>query len=122
MGSSFFYAEFLIAWLHLLRASAKSTNPALFALEYTLVPTGTYPTQLDETLAGYKWVLSKLPPHLSSRRVCVAGDSAGATLMLSLLLTMAEEEDGHANLPGFATLISPWCALVSPRNRDTPSD
>jgi len=121
MGSSFFYSEFLIAWLHLLQTSTKFTNPALFALDYTLVPTATYPTQLNETMAGYNWVLSQLPPHLDSSRVCLAGDSAGATLMLSLLLTLAEDNQ-ESKLPGFATLISPWCALVSPKNRNTSSD
>jgi len=121
MGSSFFYTEFLIAWVHLLRISTKATNPALFALEYSLVPTQTYPTQLHETLAGYHWVLSRLPPHLDPSRVCLAGDSAGATLMLSLILTLAEDER-KPQMPGFATLISPWCVLVSPKNRDTASD
>lgn len=122
MGSSFFYAEFLIAWIHLLHLSGRFKNPALFALEYTLVPEAIYPTQLHETLAGYEWLLTRLPPHLDSSRVCVAGDSAGATLILSLLLTLAEDVERRSKMPGFSTLISPWCVLVSPKNRDTPSD
>jgi len=41
--------------------------------------------------------------------------------MLSLLLTLAEDGQ-ESKLPGFATLISPWCSLVSPKNKNTPSD
>jgi acetyl esterase/lipase len=118
MGSSFFYMEFLLAWVTLLK-SAGYRNPALFALEYTLVPDETYPTQLHETLAGYEYVLSLAQ---SSTRVVVGGDSAGATLILSFLLYL----NGHSELrhqkPGLAIMISPWVTIVSQNNRNTASD
>jgi acetyl esterase/lipase len=118
MGSSFFYMEFLLAWVTLLK-SAGYRNPALFALEYTLVPDETYPTQLHETLAGYEYVLSLAQ---SSAKVVVGGDSAGATLILSFLLYL----NGHSELrhqkPGLAIMISPWVTIVSENNRNTASD
>jgi acetyl esterase/lipase len=118
MGSSYFYMEFLLAWVTLLK-SAGYRNPALFALEYTLVPDETYPTQLHETLAGYEYVLSLAQ---SSKRVVVGGDSAGATLILSFLLYL----NGHSELrhqkPGLAVMISPWVTIVSKNNRNTASD
>jgi acetyl esterase/lipase len=118
MGSSYFYMEFLLAWVSLLR-SAGYRNPALFALEYTLVPDATYPTQLHETVAGYQYVLSLAQ---SSTRVVVGGDSAGATLMLSFLLYLTQHAELRHQRPGMAVLISPWVTIVSEQNRNTESD
>lgn len=118
MGSNFFYMEFLIAWLSLLK-DAGYRNPALFALEYTLVPDAVYPTQLQETLAGYEYVLSIAR---DASRICVAGDSAGATLILSFLLYITDHPELRHQRPGLAVMISPWVTIVSKNNRNTPSD
>ncbi|KAK4998222.1 hypothetical protein LTR66_002525 [Elasticomyces elasticus] len=118
MGSSYFYMEFLLAWVTLLK-EAGYKNPALLALEYTLVPEATYPTQLQQTLAGYEYAEAKVA---DSSRICVGGDSAGATLILSLLLLMSDHPDYENWLPGLAVMISPWVTIVSPKNRDTASD
>lgn len=118
MGSNWFYLEFLIAWIHLLKASY--SHPALFALEYDLVPDSTWPTQTEQVHQGYEHVLSVVE---NPSRICVAGDSAGATLILSLLLGLAEKAgDALTQKPGLATLISPWCTIFTPLHRDTPSD
>ncbi|KAK8252291.1 Alpha/Beta hydrolase protein [Phyllosticta capitalensis] len=118
MGSSYFYMEFLLAWVALLK-EAGFKNPALFALEYTLVPDAVYPTQIQEALAAYEHVLSVVK---NPSRVCVGGDSAGGTLILSFLLYLADHPQHQTRMPGLATLISPWVTLVSEENRDTSSD
>jgi acetyl esterase/lipase len=129
MGSSYFYLEFFLAWLSLLKSSG-FRNPAIFSLEYTLVPDKSYPVQLLQTIAGYKHVLSL---SCDPARICVSGDSAGATLILSLLLylegitmdTLSNITDGKeiADIrPGLAVLISPWVTLVSPKDKITPGD
>ena len=118
MGSSYFYLEFLLAWVAILKESGYR-NPALFALEYTLVPEATYPTQVEEAQRGYEFVLSIIE---DSSRICVSGDSAGATLMLSLLLSMSEKPRQRLKLPGLGVMISPWAVILSPKNKDTPSD
>ena len=118
MGSSYFYLEFLLAWFSLLQ-DAGYKNPAIFALEYDLVPDAQFPTQLEQTVTGYEYVHSLVP---DSSRICVSGDSAGATLMLSLLLAIGGLPDYEKRLPGCASLISPWPTLFSTRNRDTRSD
>lgn len=118
MGSAFFYLEFLIVWVSLLK-DAGYHNPALFALEYTLVPEAIYPTQVQQALAGYKYVLSIAP---DPSRVCVSGDSAGATLILSLLLCLSDYSSLKKSIPGLAVIISPWAAIVSPKNQNTRSD
>ncbi|KAK3058737.1 hypothetical protein LTR09_000302 [Extremus antarcticus] len=119
MGSAFFYLEFLLAWVHLLKTEGGYENPALFALDYTLVPEATYPTQLQQTLTGYKYVLSLVD---SASSVVVSGDSAGATLMLSLLLCLSDYTPLRNRMPGLAVIISPWAAIISPKNKNTASD
>ena len=61
MGSCYFYLEFLFAWMQLLRTheSGVLRNPAVLAVDYTLMPEETYPTQLEEVVAGYRWLLRK---------------------------------------------------------------
>lgn len=119
MGSSYFYLEFLLGLVSLLKSDAGYRNPALFALEYTLVPDASFPTQLKQTIAGYEHVRSTID---DASRICLSGDSAGATLVLSLLLHIAKSPYHEKRRPGFAILISPWASIVSPTNRDTPSD
>jgi acetyl esterase/lipase len=118
MGSSFFYMEFLLALVALLK-DAGYRNPALFALEYTLVPDATYPTQLHETMAGYEYVLSLAQ---SSTRIVVGGDSAGATLISTFLLYLNDQTDLRHQKPGLAVMISPWVTIISRNNRNTDSD
>lgn len=118
MGSSYFYLEFLLAWVTLLK-DAGYKNPALFALEYDLVPDEIYPTQIMQTCAGYRHVLSIIE---NPSRICVSGDSAGATLMLSLLLYMSDRSEFRGKSPGLGVMISPWVTIISPNNRDTVSD
>jgi acetyl esterase/lipase len=128
MGSAYFYLEFLLSWLNLLK-QAGYKNPSIFALEYTLVPDGSFPKQLEEAIAGYEHVLSKVG---DPGKVCVSGDSAGATIILSLLLHLAnmsrhadvmdEVAKWHLPKPALAVLISPWVTLVSDRHSNTRSD
>ena len=119
MGSAYFYLEFLLAWISLLK-EAGYQNPAIFGLEYTLVPDTSYPNQLLQTAAGYDFVCTLVK---DSARICVGGDSAGATLILSFLLSNTKQsEKGNGRKPGYATLISPWTTLYSLNNRNTLSD
>ncbi|TDZ87587.1 putative steryl acetyl hydrolase mug81 [Colletotrichum sidae] len=144
MGSSYFYLEFLLSWHALL--AQHYDNPAIFALEYTLVPDEKYPVQVYETLGGYKRVLRAVngDPH----KIVVAGDSAGGTLMLSMLIeqglmngsksfpnpnglregppgTQGQELRRSASEtppPELCVLISPWTKLISRQHKNTESD
>lgn len=128
MGSSYFYLEFLLTWLSMLSDNGFK-NPAIFALEYTLVPDGAFPKQLHEAIAGYDHVVSMVG---DASKICVSGDSAGATILLSLLLHVANRrfdrdkmnESGAWRLaaPGTAAFISPWVTLISKKHQNTASD
>ncbi|KAL1875905.1 hypothetical protein VTK73DRAFT_9760 [Phialemonium thermophilum] len=127
LGSPYFYLEFLLTWLSLL-GDVGYDNPGIFALDYTLVPDASFPTQLHETVRGYQHVLAvALDPAI----ICVGGDSAGAALVLSMLLYLARHNsscgDGAGQVrripkPALAVLISPWVTLVSERHRNSTSD
>ena len=118
MGSSYFYLEFLIAWISMLQHQGFK-NPAIFALEYTLVPEARYPIQLQQMLHGFEWFYRRVE---DSTRICLSGDSAGGTLCLSHLLHAHETAKYDVGRPAFALLLSPWTHLVSPLNRNTASD
>lgn len=118
MGSAYFYLEFLIAWISMLQDGGYK-NPAIFALEYTLVPDAVYPTQLQQMMHGYEWLYSRVQ---DTTRICLSGDSAGATLCLSHLLHIHKTATYESGRPAFALLISPWTHMASPLNRDTTSD
>ena len=118
MGSSYFYLEPLIALLTLMQK--KYREPAIFALEYTLVPEASYPTQLRETVNGYAYVLSRVSNDAT--RICLSGDSAGGTLMLSLLLHLSKMETKLQQKPGYAALLSPWVTIYSSEHQNTDSD
>ncbi|KAG5982169.1 hypothetical protein E4U55_002239 [Claviceps digitariae] len=116
LASCYFYLEFLLAMHHLLLKS-RFRNPAIFALEYSLVPEETHPTQVNQVVLGYRHVLSEVR---DASKVCVAGDSAGGTLTLSLLRELGNRAHGHGSngstilaVPKLAVLISPWITLVS---------
>ncbi|KAH8673914.1 Alpha/Beta hydrolase protein [Xylariales sp. PMI_506] len=128
MGSSYFYLEFLLTWLTMLSGSGFK-NPAIFALEYTLVPDRGFPTQLQEAIAGYRHVLTTVG---DTSKICLSGDSAGATIMLSLLLHLSNMDFDSDKInrtgswkleqPGMAVFISPWVTLISPKHQNTASD
>ena len=124
MGSSYFYLEFLIAWITRLKEEG-FRNPACFALEYSLVPDERWPTQFNETRAGYDFLKESFGDG-SAAKICVSGDSAGATLILSMLLQPGsldqEPQFSSMHQPGLAILLSPWTHLISELNRNTPSD
>jgi acetyl esterase/lipase len=101
---------------HLLRKAGFS-NPAIFALEYTLVPEKAHPTQVNQAVLGYRHILRQVK---DASKVCIAGDSAGGTLTLSLLLELGKKPNssqlnGTTTLavPRLAVLISPWITLIS---------
>lgn len=124
MGSSYFYLEFFLALLSCL--SLNFNNPAILSLEYSLVPDASHPTQLHQAIAGYRYLQSLASPS----KIVVSGDSAGASLVLSLLLYLGNKRSGISNgglapelcLPGMAVLISPWVTLISPKDKNTASD
>ncbi|KAL8829610.1 MAG: hypothetical protein Q9170_006096 [Blastenia crenularia] len=88
---------------------------SIFALEHHFAPEKSYPTQLGEAAAAYKYIVHE--QQVAPEKVVVAGDSAGGHLALSLLVhlnkpmqSIPPENSGLAK-PGGLVLLSPWLSI-----------
>lgn len=88
----------------------------IFSLDYSLVPEARYPTQLQQIAHAYEYLLTTTTPE----NIIVAGDSAGASLLLSFLLHIARpnpdiptKSEQRIPPPASLILISPWCNIDS---------
>lgn len=73
----------------------------VLSLDYRLAPEHAYPSQLEDCIAAYKWLLSK---GIKPENIVIAGDSAGGSLTLMTLLKL--RNDGIP-LPVGAVSLSP---------------
>lgn len=76
----------------------------VFAPEYRLAPAHPFPAACEDVLAAWRALRAELPGRLA-----VAGDSAGGTLALSLMLAL---RDAGERLPDAAALFSPATDLA----------
>ncbi|KLJ05767.1 hypothetical protein EMPG_09325 [Blastomyces silverae] len=72
---------------------------------YRLAPQFPFPCALQDCLAAYLYLLSMYKPS----EIIIAGDSAGAGMALSILVTL---RDQRMPLPAGSILISPWVDLT----------
>lgn len=120
-ASIHFYLEFLISLLGSLQMQGFK-NPAIFAIEYPLVPQANFTRQLPPITAGWNYLCTEY----ESSTLTVCGDSNGAGLLLSLLLHIAHPSPDISEVPirrrpEAGVLISPWTDLYSAK-RPTRSD
>jgi len=79
---------------------ALSTRSRMFSLDYRLTPEHRFPSQLQDAMNCYRWLIRGSNP----RRLVVVGDSAGGNLALALLLSL---HDSGIPLPALAICLSP---------------
>jgi epsilon-lactone hydrolase len=84
---------------------ANAAQAQVWALEYRLAPEHPFPAALEDATAGYAWLAKKF----GVRELFAMGDSAGAGLVLSLLLKL---RDTSSPLPRAAVSMSPWTDLA----------
>ncbi len=94
--------------------SQRNHSVAIFSLEYTLAPNAPLPTQLDQAMAAYTWLISEL--RINPSKLYLIGESAGGHLIISLLTTIYQQSLGPLRSsalpkPDAAFLISPWVNL-----------
>lgn len=87
----------------------------VLSVDYRLAPEHAHPAAFEDALSAYRWLLEQ--PGISSSRVFVAGDSAGASIAVSVAMDAIEL--GLA-APACIVANSPFAdlALLSPSLND----
>ncbi|TLD17494.1 uncharacterized protein PgNI_01012 [Pyricularia grisea] len=104
------------------RIEAKGQKVAIFALRYSLAPERRFPTQLLQAAACWDYVVGEM--GVQPTRVALMGDSAGASIILSMLAHMSHPLVGVERVkrpakPGRGLfLISPWVNPVDETGYD----
>ncbi|KAI5208162.1 alpha/beta-hydrolase [Aureobasidium subglaciale] len=88
-------------------AAERGVSIAVFALNYSLAPEAKWPTQINQAVAGYRYLLEDM--KLDPARISVQGDSAGGHMVLSFYSALAGST--LAKPTGGAFLVSPWVDL-----------
>lgn len=86
-------------------ALARASRARTLAIEYRLAPEHPAPAALHDAVAAYHYLLAQ---GVASDRIVLAGDSAGGTLVLEVLIAL---RDSGAPLPAAGVAISPWADL-----------
>ncbi len=100
-----FFMETSNAQIRFLERLCADTDAAGVLPAYRLAPEHPYPHGLDDCTRVYEALLARGIP---SRAIAIAGESAGGTLSLALLMRL---RDRGLPLPGCAILISPGTDL-----------
>jgi monoterpene epsilon-lactone hydrolase len=85
----------------LIARLAMAAGVRAFSVDYRLAPEHPFPAALDDSLAAYRGLVNN---GIAPDKIIVAGDSAGGTLALALILSLKNE---GAPLPAAAVCISP---------------
>ena len=81
---------------------ADAAGATVLIPDYRLAPEHPFPAAVEDAIRAYVWMLDQ---GTDPATITVAGDSAGAGLVLSLLLTLKRE---GLRMPGAALLLCPW--------------
>jgi acetyl esterase/lipase len=97
-GGYAFYPRSYASFIALFALAVKSRT---FALDYRLSPEHKFPSQLEDALNAYRWLLESAT---EADHIVVAGDSAGGNLALTLLLAA---RDRRLPMPALSVALSP---------------
>jgi epsilon-lactone hydrolase len=95
----------LLSHRHLAAQLGREAKARTLALNYRLAPEYPFPAALEDTMAGYRYLLSC---GYAPERIAFAGESAGGGLAVA---TLASLRDANLALPACAWLSSPWVDL-----------
>lgn len=85
---------------------ARAARARVFSVDYRLAPEHPFPAAVNDAVAAYRWLIARGNlPH----RIVPLGISAGGTLVLSLLLSIRNQQDP---LPPAAVCMSPLTDLL----------
>ena len=84
---------------------SRAAQARVLGLDYRLAPEHPFPAAVDDTVAGYRFLLDQGLPH---SRLAIAGDSAGGALTLAALIA---GRDAGLPMPAAAVCLSPFLDL-----------
>lgn len=84
--------------------------------DYRLAPEHPFPAAVEDATRAYLWMLDQ---GTDAAQVTVTGDSAGAGLLLSLLITLRQQD---LPMPGTAVLLCPWIDFGTARQDELPPE
>lgn len=87
---------------------SKYTERKVFTVQYTLAPDKMFPTQINECIEAYKYLLSL---GYTGKDIAIAGDSAGGNLALATTEAIAALLP--ENKPSCVVGLSPWADLTN---------
>ena len=87
---------------HLAAEVGRASGARTLALDYRLAPEHPFPAAVEDTVAGYRFLLDS---GIQPKRIALAGDSAGGGLVVGALLAIRE---AGLPLPACGWCISPW--------------
>jgi monoterpene epsilon-lactone hydrolase len=87
---------------HMVAELGRAANAVALALDYRLAPEHPFPAPVEDTLAGYRFLLAQ---GFKPSRIAIAGDSAGGGLVVAAMVAIREA--GLAQ-PGCGWCLSPW--------------
>jgi monoterpene epsilon-lactone hydrolase len=91
----------------LMACISATAGSRVLGIDYRLAPEDRFPAALQDALEAYRWMLEQ---DLRAEDIAVAGDSAGAGLALSMMLSL---RDSGRPLPAAAVLMSAWTDLTA---------
>ena len=86
---------------------SRSARARVLGLDYRLVPEHPFPAQLEDTIAAYRWLLSR---GMDPRKIVIGGDSAGGGLTVSACVALRYLGEP---MPAAGICLSPWTDLES---------
>ncbi len=95
--------------LKLMSDIACEAQCRVLGFNYTLMPQAHYPTQLEQTLNIYRWLLDQ--GH-NANHIIIAGDSAGGGIAAAMLQKIKRDSALSLPQPAGVVLLSPWLDMT----------
>jgi epsilon-lactone hydrolase len=101
---------------HMVAQLGREAHARTLALGYRLAPEHPFPAALEDTLAGYRFLLAQ---RIAPQRIALCGESAGGGLAVAAMISL---RDAGEPLPACAWLSSPWTDLAQGGETMTTKD
>ena len=91
---------------------SRAAGMSVFMPDYRVLPEKPWPVPLRDILAAFAWLTSPDGGGVAPEHVVVAGESAGGSAVLSLILEANTALRGKIGMPAGCCALSPYCDLT----------